>query len=124
MLQVHTLTIKHILTQSLWSSDLSKGPNRVGATITLPEDRKTSSFQNVFLETLDDGQSPKTCFFQDRNVTKHLSYDNQLLDQDLNPRPLTYEVRVLTTGTLHLVFCNTFLPVISCDILMLASSLP
>jgi hypothetical protein len=38
---------------------LSKGPNRVGATFLLPEDRNRSSFRNVFLKkSLDDGQSP------------------------------------------------------------------
>jgi hypothetical protein len=40
---------------------LSKEPNRVGAAIILPEDGNRSISQNVmFLETLDDGQSPKT----------------------------------------------------------------
>jgi hypothetical protein len=40
---------------------LSNGPNRVDAPIILPEDGNRSSFRNVvFLETLYDGQSPKT----------------------------------------------------------------
>jgi hypothetical protein len=44
---------------------LSKGPNRVGAPIIIPEDRKRSNFpSDVFLETLDDGESPETRFFQ------------------------------------------------------------
>jgi hypothetical protein len=49
---------------------LSKGANRVGAAIVLPEDGNRSSFQNfVFFEkTLDDEQSPKTWFFQVQNT--------------------------------------------------------
>jgi hypothetical protein len=43
---------------------LSKGPNRVDGPHHFYLRRETSSFRNVFLETLDDGQSPKTRFFQ------------------------------------------------------------
>jgi hypothetical protein len=44
-----------------WTSGLSKGPNRVGAAIILPEDGNRSSSQNiVYLETLDYGRSPKS----------------------------------------------------------------
>jgi hypothetical protein len=40
---------------------LSKGPNRVATAIIVPDSRNRSSFRNVvFLEKLDDGQSPKT----------------------------------------------------------------
>jgi hypothetical protein len=40
-------------------------PNRVGAAIILPEDGNIRSFRNVvFLETLDEGQSTNTWFFQ------------------------------------------------------------
>jgi hypothetical protein len=41
---------------------LTKGPNRVVARppIISPEDGNRSSLQNVFLETLDNGQGPKT----------------------------------------------------------------
>jgi hypothetical protein len=51
-------TASLITGSSHWA--LPKGPNRVGAPITLPEDVNIFSLQNVvFLKTLDDGRCPK-----------------------------------------------------------------
>jgi hypothetical protein len=48
------------------ASSFYKEPNRVGTTFILPEDGNRSSFRKimVFKETLEDGQSSKTRFFQ------------------------------------------------------------
>jgi hypothetical protein len=43
---------------------LSKGPNRVGAVIILPEDGNRYSFRNIVFYLRNIGRSPNTRFFQ------------------------------------------------------------
>jgi hypothetical protein len=55
----------HLLCWVRWLKlAVSNGPNRVGAPIILPEDGNIQFPKRYILETLDDGRSPETLFFQ------------------------------------------------------------